>query len=94
MVVRHLRIHGRVQGVGYRYSMQAQANSSSVAGWVRNRRDGTVEAMIAGSDEMVEQLIAWAQQGPQGAQVTEVAVEDIAAAESGEFKSFELLPTV
>ncbi len=71
----HLRIHGRVQGVFFRGSMCDEARRSRAQGWVRNCRDGTVEAMIEGSRPAVERLIAWAHQGPAGALVTDVEIE-------------------
>jgi len=86
---RNLRIHGFVQGVGFRYAIHREAASLGVSGWVRNRRDGTVEAVVAGSSEAVEAIIAWAHRGPASAQVTRV---DIATA-SGTYSGFELLPT-
>lgn len=88
-MVRHLEIFGRVQGVGFRYHFSDQAQSLGIAGWIRNRRGGSVEAMIAGPPEAVETLIAWAKLGPPAAQVDRV---DVSAAE-GEFSSFELRPT-
>lgn len=87
--VRRLVITGLVQGVGYRYSMVAAARRLGVTGWVRNRRDGSVEATIAGDAEAVAAMIDWARHGPAGAEVAHVAVE-IA---SGEFSSFEQYPT-
>jgi len=73
--VRHLVITGLVQGIGFRYSMAAQARALGVAGWVRNRRDGSVEAMVAGTAEQVSAMIAWSRHGPAGTAVDHVAVE-------------------
>lgn len=87
--VRRLLIRGVVQGVGFRYAMVAQARLHGVTGWVRNRRDGSVEAMVAGTADRVEAMLAWARIGPAGATVSEVTVETA----SGEFSSFELLST-
>ncbi len=89
MEVRRLLIAGYVQGVGYRYSMVMAAQRLGVAGWVRNRRDGVVEAMVAGNAEQVAAMIDWARHGPAGAEVEHVAVE----LGSGEFPGFEQLPT-
>lgn len=90
MTGRHLIIRGYVQGIGYRYSMVMEAERLGVTGWVRNCRDGSVEAVITGRDEAVAHLIAWARRGPRGAHVDHVEVE-IA---EGEFSSFEQRPTV
>jgi acylphosphatase len=70
-----LRIQGRVQGVFYRGSMTAEARAFGVCGWVRNRVDGSVEAIVEGPRSAVDRLIAWARQGPPGALVTDVQVE-------------------
>ena len=76
-VCRRLVIHGLVQGVGYRWSMVREAERiGGLAGWVRNRRDGTVEAVVAGNPADVDALIAWAERGPPSARVTRVAVSD------------------
>ena len=83
--VRHLIITGRVQGVWYRASMAREAERLGVTGWVRNRNDGSVEAMVAGSDEQVAAIMNWARRGPPAAQVEHVAVE----IGSGEFSGFE-----
>ena len=88
-MVKHLAIFGQVQGVGFRYRFGEQAASLGINGWVRNRRGGSVEAMIAGSPETVEALIAWARVGPPAAQVEHV---EVSAAE-GTFAGFELRPT-
>jgi acylphosphatase len=81
-----LRIHGLVQGVGYRESMRREAERLRLSGWVRNRRDGTVEALVCGSAEQVEQMLAWAGQGPRSAMVQRVVVTDMAAAAMGTFE--------
>ncbi len=87
---RRLVVHGVVHGVGFRASLAWEAQQLGVTGWVRNRRDGTVEAMIQGSDEAVAGLIGWARQGPPGAQVSRVEVE----LGSGQFTGFEQHPTL
>lgn len=73
---RHLRITGRVQGVGYRYHMAQEARRLGVVGWVRNRSDGSVEALVHGPLADVETIIAWAHCGPPLARVEGVAVAD------------------
>ncbi len=67
-----VKIHGHVQGVGFRYAMRAEAQRRGVAGWVRNRRDGSVEALLQGDADAVRTLIGWARHGPPGARVSEV----------------------
>jgi acylphosphatase len=88
-VAKHLKISGRVQGVGFRYSMSREAGRLGVTGWVRNRRDGTVEAVIDGAPDAVEAVLAWARHGPRGANVTEVKIADIPES----FERFEMRPT-
>lgn len=72
---RHLIIHGRVQGVSFRYSMAFEAARLKLAGWVRNRHEGSVEAVITGDAESIATMLAWARHGPPGARVMHVAVE-------------------
>lgn len=71
----HLVVSGRVQGVWFRGSMQEAAERLGVSGWVRNRRDGTVEAEAEGERGAVEALVAWAHKGPPGARVDAVDVQ-------------------
>lgn len=73
----HMRAEGEVQGVGYRYTMQHVAGSNGVSGWVRNLRDGRVEAEIEGEDAAVQAVLDWAAAGPRGGRVTAVDVRDI-----------------
>ena len=86
---RHLLISGRVQGVGFRYSMAAQARLLGVHGWVRNCRDGSVEAMIAGDAGQIEQMLAWCHIGPAGCTVEKISTQP----GHGEFSGFEIKPT-
>jgi len=69
---RQLRISGRVQGVGYRDALRRKALAWGLAGWVRNRLDGTVEAVLQGDARSVEDVIAWARRGPPAARVDRV----------------------
>jgi acylphosphatase len=90
MEARQILVTGRVQGVGYRAAMAQAAAGLGVNGWVRNRRDGSVEAVVCGEAEAVAGIIAWARRGPDGARVEHVHVE-LAA---GDFTGFELWPTI
>jgi acylphosphatase len=94
-VTRLLRIHGLVQGVCYRESMRQEAQQLGVTGWVRNRRDGTVEALVQGTPRSVDAIVDWCGRGPEHAQVTSVeTVGDSAEAiPSQRFDDFRTLPT-
>jgi len=89
-----LRLHitGRVQGVGFRFAMREQAARRGVRGWVRNRRDGSVEAVAQGEAGAVEALVAWARNGPPGAHVTQLTAGT--AEDEPLHPGFELRPTV
>ena len=76
-IARRLRISGRVQGVFFRESMRERAEQLKVTGWVRNRADGTVEAVAQGDAFMVGRLIEWAQRGPDAAKVEKVEIETV-----------------
>ena len=76
-VAAHLIIHGRVQGVGYRVSLWQQARDRQVKGWTCNLENGSVEAVLQGSAEAVEALVAWTHQGPPSARVSKVDVWSI-----------------
>jgi acylphosphatase len=76
MVIRHVMIHGHVQRVGYRAWTEYTALRLGLEGWVRNRRDGAVEALFAGPAETVAQMIAACREGPQSAQVQTIDERD------------------
>jgi acylphosphatase len=85
-----VRIAGHVQGVGYRYWIEGTAMTLAVTGWVRNRGDGTVEALFAGDPADVAEMLRRCRQGPRGAHVTAV---DILAEGEDAPGGFEVLPT-
>ena len=89
----HLRISGRVQGVGYRDALRTEAQSNGITGWVRNRRDGTVEAIVQGRPEAVEKVLAWARRGPPAARVTAVSAPAAQGEYDRPYRGFEMLPT-
>jgi acylphosphatase len=90
LVTKHLRIFGRVQGVCFRNEMSMAAERLGVSGWVRNRADGSVEAMVHGAPEAVDAIITWARRGPQLARVTEVQIADA----EGSFTGFDQVRSV
>jgi len=93
----HVMIRGRVQGVGYRYWVEQKAMARSLEGWVRNRRDGSVEAVFAGPADAVSGMIALCRRGPASARVDAVAEEpadtDVLRLRRPE-ERFSVLPTV
>jgi acylphosphatase len=95
-VIRHVRIRGRVQGVGFRMWVEDEALERGLAGWVRNRRDGSVEALFAGPAEAVADMIEASRHGPPGSRVD--AVDEETGGEDalrlGADERFSVLPTV
>lgn len=87
--VKHLRIFGLVQGVGYRESLRRQAEMLGLDGWVRNRLDGSVEAMVSGPADALEALVNWCWRGPALASVAQVDIDE----GYGIWHGFERLPT-
>ena len=93
----HVMIRGRVQGVGYRYWVEQKAMARSLEGWVRNRGDGSVEAVFAGPADAVSGMIALCRSGPASARVDAVAEEpadtDVLRLRRPE-ERFSVLPTI
>jgi acylphosphatase len=96
-VIRHVLIRGAVQGVGFRYWTRRTATARGLQGWVRNRRDGSVEAVFAGDEQAAADMIALCRRGPASARVDAV---DVGAAEPDALnlrrrnERFSELPTV
>ena len=92
MICRRYLISGRVQGVFYRSSAQRYAQALALCGWVRNRRDGTVELFACGEDHVLTELEKWLEIGPEYAKVTNIKVstENLPVAPV----TFDVLPTV
>lgn len=86
----HVVVRGEVQGVGYRYTMRIVAREAGASGWVRNRRDGTVEAEVEGTPAQVDEVLAWMAEGPPGSRVESATVTD--AEPTGEH-GFDVRPT-
>ena len=96
MKVIHLSVTGRVQGVGYRAFVEREAKARGLEGWVRNRRDGSVEAVVAGEADKIDALIAACRNGPPASQVENIEQKDaghgeLASRNAGE--RFSVLPT-
>jgi acylphosphatase len=95
MTAKHLIITGRVQGVGFRDWMVAQARLLGVEGWVRNRRDGSIEALAHGDTAAVEELLRACRRGPRAAHVLSIEESIVEPpAEAPEIPGFTRLPTV
>ena len=82
----HARITGRVQGVGFRYYVMGEAETIGLSGWVRNRRDGSVEVVAEGEKEQLSSLVLSLKRGPRSSIVNDVKVEWLES--TGEFKGF------
>ncbi len=93
MITRQIRVKGRVQGVGFRHALRREAERNDVRGWVRNRADGSVEALVQGEASAVARVIDWARRGPPAARVEEL-VEAEAPAERPRYERFEERPTL
>lgn len=94
--IKRLMIRGVVQKIGYRVWTERQAERLGLSGWVRNRRDGAVEVVVAGPPARVAQLIADCRHGPPLARVEDIAVEDASESDLGQRRigeTFSLLPT-
>ena len=95
--IQHVTIKGRVQGVGYRAWLEYQAIAGGLEGWVRNRRDGSVEAVFAGSPKVAAEMVALCRHGPPSAKVEAVLNQPtnddlLGMRNAGE--AFSVLPTV
>lgn len=86
----HIRVEGRVQGVGYRAFVDMHATDMGLRGWVRNRRDGSVEAVLQGPRAAIDDMLALCRSGPPAARVDRVEVMGEGV---GVFTSFEVRPT-
>lgn len=96
-VTRHIFVRGRVQGVGYRSWIEGEANARGLAGWARNRKDGSVEAVFAGPEDAVGAMIAKCRHGPGMAKVDAIDEQPDGREALGERRPgerFSVLPTI
>lgn len=94
LLTRHLFISGRVQGVGFRDALHAEARRAGVRGWVRNRRDGRVEAVLQGTPAQLQPVLAWARRGPDLARVRDVSESEARDDFARIYPGFERMPTL
>jgi acylphosphatase len=90
-ITRRLRIRGQVQGVNLREAMRQRAEQLKITGWVQNRLDGSVEAIVQGEAFAIDAIVDWVHQGPPGARVDSLDVETADA--EGNYDSFDKKPT-
>ena len=94
-VIRHVVVRGLVQGVGFRAFVEDEAINRGIAGWVRNRRDGSVEAVFAGEASVIKDMVDACRRGPRGARVDAIDERDATHRELGDQgRAFRVLPTV
>jgi acylphosphatase len=86
----HIRVEGRVQGVGFRAYVEMRARELGLRGWVRNRADGAVEAVFQGSDELVSRMLHYCREGPPASRVDHV---ETIGEPGGDFAGFSVRPT-
>jgi acylphosphatase len=91
MIAKRVIVRGRVQGVGFRFGVVDEAVSLGVSGWVRNRRDGSVEAWLQGDDAAVLRMLEWCRRGPRAARVDDIDVQD--EADDPTLRGFAQRPT-
>ena len=75
-MIKNLKITGLVQGVGFRVAFERSARKFGLSGWVRNRSDGSVEALVSGDSDAIKKIVDWAREGPESAIVKQVLIED------------------
>ena len=86
-MIKNLKITGLVQGVGFRVAFERSARKFGLSWWVRNRSDGSVEALVSGDSDAIKKIVDWAREGPEGAIVKQVLIEDaeVTNVQPGEF---------
>lgn len=92
LLTRQIRVNGSVQGVGFRIAMRDEARRLGITGWVRNRADGSVEALVQGPPAALDAIVGWARRGPPGARVTDVQISERGA--DIPHARFEVYPSV
>ena len=93
MISLRVVVQGLVQGVGYREALRQRADELGVTGWVRNRADGSVEALLQGAEVDVHALVRWAQRGPPSARVKAVETGAVDPDMDRRYSAFERWPT-